>query len=156
MNLRRDRRHQAGHSNSDYIALSKQECARPDTIGTIDYLSLPKKKTLQDILLKRNRHIQTAPHPIEQTQTMYKNHGKTQKFHPKLDNPRFHQLEEIEKRKWAFTGDSYATLDPHPANKSLIRRFTQSNSKLEYDGRTHGLSKKEDNQRAILETQQIA
>lgn len=154
MNIRKDRRHFCGNSNVDYKALTKEELLRPDSMGQIDFLSLPKMKTLNDVLNKRERHIATAPQPLEETRTLYKENNKPLKKRPKLENPRFHQLEEYEKRKWAFTADSYTTFDPHPANQSLYRRFERSKSGGAQ--RVKGLAKREMHSKAAIETQQVA
>jgi hypothetical protein len=82
MNLRRDRRHQCGNSNQDYKALTLSELGRPTTMSHLDYLSLPKMKTLNDLMAKRERQSKTTVNPVESTTGFYKELNRVKKTHP--------------------------------------------------------------------------
>lgn len=71
MNLRRNRRHNYGKSNSDYRALKTSEMARPDTMTTLQFLSQPKANTAKEIMVMRERKVMEKPKPLENTQSLY-------------------------------------------------------------------------------------
>lgn len=71
MNLRKNRRHFYGHSNSDYKALTKTEIQRPENMSTLQYLSQPKACTANEIMLMREKKIKEKPLPLEHTQSLY-------------------------------------------------------------------------------------
>jgi hypothetical protein len=48
----------------------------------LDYLSLPKMKTLNDLMAKRERQIKTAVNPVESTTGFYKELNRVKKTHP--------------------------------------------------------------------------
>ena len=72
MNLRRNRRHHYGSSNSDYKAMTKKEMARPTGMTALQYLSQPKKKTFREIMEIREKKHSIAPLPLHHTQKFYK------------------------------------------------------------------------------------
>ena len=157
MNLRKQRRHQAGYSNADYKALSKNETERPQTMTTVDYLSLPKMKTINELMTIREKHIANAINPQDSTRNFYTSINKPKIEGMDTDHARKVHLEDIEKRTRAFVGDSNIGLEPHSKNLILIKRFSSYNTKPPSVGsRQKPKSKRDVNSRGILETQQVA
>ena len=70
MNLRQTRRHFYGNSNSDYKSLKKEEYQRPNEMTTLEYLSIPKKKTFEELVNLREKH-KAPPEVLEKTQSLY-------------------------------------------------------------------------------------
>ena len=76
---------------------------------TISFSSLSKGKRADDIFQKRmGRSILT---PMAKTQEMYENSGKLVRSKTLVGYPRLAQLEEKEKRKLVFTGESSLIYD---------------------------------------------
>ena len=107
MNLRKNRVHLTGNSNFDYKSKDKLSESsnnfRPE-VTSIDYLSIPKPKNFDQLM--RERILRTAPDPLGKTQTFYEEIGKKPIVRTKIWNFRSSQLEEKEKMKRVFTGDS--------------------------------------------------
>ena len=106
-----------GGSNMDFKSLRKDEVGRPDTMSQIDFLSLPKMKTINDLMSKRERHIKSAVNPKASTTDFYKQTGKVTREAAELDNARTSHLEEREKRARVYIGESNLVYEPHPENK---------------------------------------
>lgn len=70
MNIRQVRRHFYGNSNSDYKSLTKEECKRNEDLTTLEYLSIPKKKTFEQLVMLREKH-KVPPEIMEKTQSLY-------------------------------------------------------------------------------------
>jgi hypothetical protein len=70
MNIRQTRRHFYGNSNSDYRAKTKEEMERPKDMNTLEFLSLPKKKTFEQLVYLREKH-KAPPEVMEKTQSLY-------------------------------------------------------------------------------------
>lgn len=155
MNLRKDRRHFQGASNADYKGLSKNELERPKTMTNVDYLSLPKMKTLNELISKREKHITNAVNPQDSTRNFYNATNKPKNDPADFDNTRRHHLEDFEKRARVFIGDSNTGLDPHSKNQMLINRFSSMKSSF-IAPHQKVQTKRDVHSRAILETQQVA
>ena len=155
MNLRKQRRHLAGSSNADYKALSKNETERPQTMTTVDYLSLPKMKTINELMTIREKHIANAINPQDSTRNFYTSINKQKIDSKDNDHTRNGHLEDIDRRTRAYIGDSNIGLEPHSKNQVLIKRFSTAKSSS-VALRLKPKSKRDVNSRAILETQQVA
>ena len=121
MHLRKDRLNQIGKSNIDYkysilhidssltLKIRAQTTHYEDLSKTrsqtrIDILSQSKNKNFSQIIKEKiNR---TAVDPKAETESFYKLNGKNIKKHVEIGYPREAQLEEKERRKIAFTGES--------------------------------------------------
>lgn len=74
------------------------------TTSHLDTLSLPRKKNFIELLQKKI--VKTAPAPLDETKKFYEETGKKLHEHTEISHKRTGQLEEKEKRKRVFTGDS--------------------------------------------------
>lgn len=70
----------------------------------LDMLSLPRKKNFLELLQKKIS--KKPPTPFDDTKKLYEETGKKQQEHTEVSHKRTGQLEEKEKRKRVFTGDS--------------------------------------------------
>ena len=86
------------------------------TGSRLDFLASKHSKKNDPEDTKR-RLLQSAGNPkaeaLEATKTFYKESNKTLRDQIKLGFPRSSQLEEQEKRKIVFTGDSHLIYDKH-------------------------------------------
>jgi len=110
MNVRRERLHQTGSSNLAYpfdsFASPKQQRQTPKSIS---FSSLTKVKNVDDLIEKK--FARGLVSPIANTQNMYASTGKLLRTKTLVAYPRFAQLEEKEKRKLAFVGESELLFD---------------------------------------------
>lgn len=123
MNLRRDRTHHSGSTNLNYASLTlllspSNPFYRSKTMTPQDnkskthgvfFSSLSKGKKVSDVLEKRiSRNILS---PIDKVQELYKSTGRFVRSKTQVGYPRMEQLEEHEKRKLVFTGESVLLYD---------------------------------------------
>lgn len=121
MFLRKERIPQVGLSNLDYKyilssktssifsfsrakeTLTENKDFKP-TKTSIDFLSIPRKKNFIELL--KQKMTKPVPAPLEDTKKFYEETGKIPKEKTEISQKRSSQLEEKEKRKRVFTGDS--------------------------------------------------
>jgi hypothetical protein len=87
------------------------------TQSSLEVLSLPKKKNF--IQLLKQKIVKTAPAPLEETKKFYEEAGKKLQEKTEVSHKRSGQLEEKEKRKRVFTGDSNVIF-----NENLYQGYT--------------------------------
>jgi len=75
-----------------------------NTQNTIEILSLPRKKNFMELL--KQKIVKTVPAPLTETKKFYEETGKKLQEKTEVSHKRSSQLEEKEKRKRVFTGDS--------------------------------------------------
>jgi len=116
MILRKTRTHHTGNSN----LASRPGTARPVTQPgqtRLDFLSTAKGKFMDTHETKTPRNVQT---PFESTKTFYDQHGKPQRMKTQVSFPRTLLLEDPDKMKMPFTGESHLI---HDKNLEKYREY---------------------------------
>ena len=107
MNFRRQRCPQTGLSNLDYRSFHSTQNIPPNR--TIEMLSQPRNHNFSTLLEQRMKKMLVSP--MEETKQFYHEVNKHGKIKTIVSQGRSSQLEEKEKRKRVFTGDSNLIFD---------------------------------------------
>lgn len=107
MNFRRQRCPQTGLSNLDHRSTHLSQNIPPH--HTIEVLSQPRNKNFSALLEQRMKKV--LVNPMEETKQFYHEVNKHEKIKTIVSQGRSSQLEEKEKRKRVFTGDSNLIFD---------------------------------------------
>ena len=107
MNFRKQRCPQTGASNLDYHSIHSSQNIAPH--HTIETLSQPRNHNFSTLLEQRMKKV--LLNPMQETKQFYHEVNKNEKIKTIVSQGRSSQLEEKEKRKRVFTGDSNLIFD---------------------------------------------
>ena len=172
MSLRRDRRHQMGHSNIDFRSKGDEEniakfhpWKKPQKFGTMGSIGFKLKESEKKKLFKPVMEFATQKEMEEEvpdprkfnTALYYKKHHLDTKNKTYHESERLAQLDEASKGTEAFTGDSMMIADNTKLRKKKVNSFNDQAEKMQKEFMKKHLiiDKKERNQEATQETQLV-